>query len=238
VFAHGFMLDVSGQRMSKTTGNTHDPGAAADEFGVDGIRYVVLREVPFDRDADVTHEGFVRRYNADLANDLGNLVNRTVSMSRRYLDGALPPVSEATADADAELRAVGERVAAAYHAAFGAYRLHDALASMMELARATNGYAESQAPWTLHKAGDIARVGQVLSAMAEACRFIAHMLAPVAPTGSRAILDQLGVAPPYDERGAGGPGFAALLAWGGEGGAWQTGTPVPIFPRIELEAAD
>jgi methionyl-tRNA synthetase len=238
VFAHGFMLDVSGQRMSKTTGNTHDPGAAADEFGVDGIRYVVLREVPFDRDADVTHDGFVRRYNADLANDLGNLVNRTVSMSRRYLEGSLPPVADATAVADAELRAVAERSIAAYHAAFGRFQLHEALAAMMDLARATNGYAESQAPWTLHKGGDIERVGQVLSAMAEACRLIGHMLAPVAPTGARAIHEQLGVSPSYDERGAGGPGFSELLAWGGEGGRWQTGAPVPIFPRIELEAAD
>jgi methionyl-tRNA synthetase len=180
----------------------------------------------------------VRRYNADLANDLGNLVNRTVSMSRRYLDGRLPPVVDATADADAELRAVAERSTAAYHAAFGRFQLHDALAAMMDLARATNGYAESQAPWTLHKGGDIARVGQVLSAMAEACRLIGHMLAPVAPTGARAIHEQLGVSPPYDDRGAGGPGFPELLAWGGDGGGWQTGAPVPIFPRIELEAAD
>src|SRR5687768_11919877 len=94
IFAHGFMLDISGQRMSKTTGNTEDPDEMADTFGVDGVRYVVLREVPFERDADVTLDGFVRRYNADLANDLGNLVNRTVSMSNRYLEGKLPPVSD------------------------------------------------------------------------------------------------------------------------------------------------
>jgi len=236
VFAHGFMLD-RGERMSKTRGNTRDPEQAADEFGVDGIRYVVLREVPFDRDADVTYDSFVRRYNADLANDLGNLVNRTVSMSRRYLEGRLPPVADATADADTELRAVAERVAAAYHDAFGRFQLHAAMASMMELAGAANGYAESQAPWTVHRGGDLARVGQILSVMAEACRLIGHMLAPVAPAGARAIHEQLGAPPPYDERGAGGPGFATLLAWGGGGAGWETGAPVPIFPRLELEAA-
>ena len=235
VFAHGFMLD-RGERMSKTRGNTRDPAQAADEFGVDGMRYVVLREVPFDRDADITHESFVRRYNADLANDLGNLVNRSVSMSRRYLEGALPPVTDATAEADDELRGVAERVVAAYHDAMQRFQLHTALASMMELARAANGYAESQAPWTLHKQGDIGRVGQVLAVMAEACRLIGHMLAPVAPTGARAIHDQLGTSPPYDERGAGGPGLGQLLAWGGETSGGPTGTPVPIFPRIELEA--
>ena len=236
VFAHGFMLD-RGERMSKTRGNTKDPHQAADEFGVDGIRYVVLREVPFDRDADVTYDSFVRRYNADLANDLGNLVNRTVSMSRRYLEGRLPPVADATADADVELRAVAERVMAAYHDAFGRFQLHAALASMMELAGAANGYAESQAPWTVHKGGDLDRVGQILAVMAEACRLIGHMLAPVAPSGARAIHEQLGAPPPYDERGAGGPGLATLLAWGGGGAGSETGTPVPIFPRLELEAA-
>ena len=120
VFAHGFMLDVSGQRMSKTTGNTEDPDEMADRFGVDGVRYTVLREVPFDRDANVTLDGFVRRYNADLANDLGNLVNRTVSMTNRYLAGSLPPVADATAPADLELRATAESVVERYHAAMAA----------------------------------------------------------------------------------------------------------------------
>ena len=87
VFAHGFML-LRGEKMSKTRGNVLDPDSAVDLFGVDGVRYLVLREIPFDRDGDVTLEGLVRRYNADLANDLGNLLNRTVSMANRYLDGA------------------------------------------------------------------------------------------------------------------------------------------------------
>jgi methionyl-tRNA synthetase len=234
VFAHGFMLD-RGERMSKTRGNTRDPHEAADLFGVDGIRYIVLREVPFDRDADITFDGFVRRYNADLANDLGNLVNRTVSMSTRYLDGVLPPVTDASADADAELRAVAERAIGEYHDAFDAFQLHDALASMMTVVGATNGYAESQAPWVLNREGNVARVGEVLSTMAEACRLVGHMLAPIAPTAARAIHDQLGAAPPYDERGAGGPGFGELLAWGAHTDGLRTGTAVPVFPRIELE---
>jgi methionyl-tRNA synthetase len=235
VFAHGFMLD-RGERMSKTRGNTRDPGQAADDFGVDGIRYVVLREVPFDRDADVTYDGFVRRYNADLANDLGNLVNRTVSMGRRYLDGRLPPVGAATAEVDLELRRAAEAAVGRYHAAFERFQLHEALAGATDLARAANGYAESQAPWTVHRSGDVARVGEILSVMAEACRLIGHLLAPVTPAGARAIHEQLGVPPPYDARGAGGPGLDALLAWGAAAGEWQTGTPVPVFPRIEVEA--
>src|SRR6188508_1956648 len=83
VFAHGFMLD-KGAKMSKTAGNVLDPDEMADQFGVDGVRYIVLREVPFERDADVTYDGYVRRYNADLANDFGNLLNRTLNMTTRY----------------------------------------------------------------------------------------------------------------------------------------------------------
>ena len=237
VFAHGFMYDISGQRMSKTTGNAEDPDEMADRFGVDGVRYIVLREVPFDRDSNVTLDGFVRRYNADLANDLGNLVNRTVSMTNRYLAGSLPPVTDATQPADLELRATAARRVERYHAAMADHRLDEALAAMMDLAGAANGYAECQAPWALDKAGEPSVSGQVLAVMAEACRIIGHLLAPVAPTGARRIHEQLGVPVPYDERGAGGPGLDALLAWGGGPAEWQAGQPAPIFPRLELAEA-
>ena len=236
VFAHGFMLD-RGQKMSKTTGNAEDPDQAADTFGIDGVRYVVLREVPFDRDADVTWDGLVRRYNADLANDLGNLVNRTVSMSNRYLEGRLPPVTDAAQPADDEIRATAARTVETYHAAMSRYHLDEALAAIMDLAGAANGYAEGQAPWSLNKAGETERVGQVLAVMGEVCRILGHLLAPVAPAGARAIHEQLGVPPPYDDRGAGGPGLDRLLEWGAAGGATVSGTAVPIFPRIEAEAA-
>jgi methionyl-tRNA synthetase len=235
VFAHGFMLD-RGEKMSKTAGNVRDPEETAAIFGVDGVRYMVLREVPFDRDADVSTEAFVRRYNADLANDLGNLVNRTVSMSNRYLSDGLPDVALATEPADLELRATAERVVASYRAAMERHHLDEALAAMMELAGAANGYAESQAPWSLNKAGRTDRVGHVLAAMAEACRIIGHLLAPVAPEGARRIHEQLGVPPPYDERGAGGPGLVQLAAWGAAGGGTRPGIPVPVFPRVEIEA--
>ncbi|MEO6295007.1 MAG: methionine--tRNA ligase [Candidatus Limnocylindria bacterium] len=236
VFAHGFMLD-GGERMSKTRGNTRDPDQAADTFGVDGVRYVVLREVPFERDSDVTFDGFVRRYNADLANDLGNLVNRTVSMSGRYLDGRLPSMADATQPADLEIRATAERVVDRYHTAMREHHLADALAGIMELAGAANGYAESQAPWSLNKAGQAERLGQVLAVMAEACRILGHLLAPVAPEGARRIHEQLGVPRPYDDRGTGGPGMDMLLAWGTGPDDWRTGSAAPIFPRIELEPA-
>jgi methionyl-tRNA synthetase len=239
VFAHGFMLD-RGARMSKTAGNTRDPIEMAGIFGVDGVRYIVLREVPFDRDADVTFDGFVRRYNAELANDLGNLVNRTVSMAGRYLGGALAGADGNGASppaADIELRDRAARNVQDYRAAMDRLQFDEALGAIIELTDAANGYAEGQAPWALHKAGESARVSAVLGNLAESCRILAHLLAPVAPTSARAIHEQLGAPPPYDERCAGGPGLDELLAWGAGPARRQTQEAVPIFPRVELEVA-
>jgi methionyl-tRNA synthetase len=158
-------------------------------------------------------------------------------MADRYLGQSLPALTDATRPADLELRATAERAAAGYHAAMRIHHLDEALSSMMELVRAANGYAESQAPWSLNKAGEDARLGQVLAVMGEACRIIGHLLAPVAPTVARELHHQLGVPPPYDERGAGGPGLEALLAWGAGPAGWTTGSAVPLFPRIEVEVA-
>ncbi len=247
VFAHGFMT-IRGEKMSKTRGNVIQPDEAVALFGVDGVRYVVLREVPFDRDADITLEGLVRRYNADLANDLGNLVNRTVSMASRYLEGRLTSLaadSAADADArgdadavaaDAELRAITERQVAVYHAAMERYHLDEALAALMAIAAAANGYAESQAPWFLRRDGRTERLARVLTSMAEACRICGHLLAPFGPGSAARLLTQLGAPPPYDERGAGGPGLTELVRWGAGPDGWRTGDAEPIFPRAELAA--
>jgi methionyl-tRNA synthetase len=231
VFAHGFMT-VRGEKMSKTRGNVIPPSEAKALFGVDGTRYLVLREIPFDRDTDITLSGLVRRFNADLANDLGNLVNRTVSMSARYADGALPPVS-ASAPADAELQAAAERTITAYHAAMDRLHFDEALTAVIELARVGNGYAESQAPWSLHRAGETERLTQVLAVMAETCRLLGHLLAPFAPTAAVRIGEQLGAPVPYDDRGSGGQGLATLLAWGAVTGL-HTGKAEPLFPRAEM----
>jgi methionyl-tRNA synthetase len=233
VFAHGFML-LRGEKMSKTRGNILDPDSAVELFGVEGVRYLVLREIPFDRDGDVTLDGLVRRYNADLANDLGNLVNRTVSMSDRYLGGALPALADAGVAADDELRGAADAAARAYREAMGRLHLDEALVALMGLVRSANGYAESQAPWSLNKAGETARVGQVLAAMAETCRILGHLLAPFAPASAAALHRQLGVPAPYDERGVGGPGLDALLTWGAVGGGWQSAAATPLFPRTEV----
>jgi methionyl-tRNA synthetase len=231
VFAHGFLL-MRGERMSKSRGNVIDLEGMVDLFGVDGTRYLVLREVPFDRDADVTAEGFVRRYNAELANDLGNLVNRTVSMANRYLGGRLPAPGDTVPDL--ELRGAAVSAIERYHAAMTRLHLDEALAAVISLTGAANGYAVSQAPWALNKQGQTERVGAVLAGMGEACRILGHLMAPFTPAAAASMLGQLGVPQPYDERGAGGPGLARLVEWGTGPDRWRVGSPQPIFPRAEL----
>ena len=136
----------------------------------------------------------MRRYNADLANDLGNLLNRTVSMANRYLDGRLPAPGRDRCGGGRRSASRGRRAPVeGYRDAMERQHLDEALAAVMDLVRAANGYAESQAPWSLDKAGDTERLGQVLAAMAEACRILGHLVAPFTPRRRRALHEQLGV---------------------------------------------
>jgi methionyl-tRNA synthetase len=238
VWVHGFM-SVRGERMSKSRGNFFDPHAMIEAFGADATRYVTLREVPFDRDADVSWDSFVRRYNADLANDFGNLVNRTVTMVNRYLDGVRPapriagesPLAEGWADT---LRLFREKLEACL--------LHDALAELWEYVRGANRTVDSEQPWTLNKqakAGDAEaaeRLRAVLGDLVEACRLVGLAVAPFMPVASPRILAQLGHDYPYGADGNGGPDIRELLGWAAAAGQGRvTSTPEPLFPRVETE---
>jgi methionyl-tRNA synthetase len=226
VFAHGH-ITRNGAKLSKSTGNVIDPGALLDWLGVDAFRYFFLREGSFSQDWDFTESAYQTRYNADLANDLGNLVNRTVSMANRYLEAQLPALSRTDAGADADLRAAAARAWEGYRDAMERQHLDEALAAMMDLVRAGNGYAESQAPWLLAKAGDTERLGQVLAAMAETCRILGLLVAPFTPTAAASLQRQLGVA-------ADGAPLGESAAWGGGSSGLRVGKPAPLFPRVEL----
>ena len=132
---------------------------------------------------------------------------------------------------------MADSAVAEYRAAVERLHFDEALLALSSLTRAANGYAESQAPWALHKAGETDRVAVVLATMGEACRILGHLLAPFCPTASADLLRQIGTPPAYDVRGAGGPGLDALLVWGAEAGERHTGPPAPLFPRIEDEPA-
>ena len=244
VWVHGFLVAPGGDRMSKSRGNMFDPADVVAAFGADGARYVSLREVPFDKDAEVSWDSFVRRYNADLANDFGNLVNRTVSMAGRYLDGTRPAPRAA---ADAPLAAAWARAVATYAAKLDALLLHDALGALWDFVGEANRFVEAEQPWALAKVakgeGDEgpaaqARLRGVLGDLVEAVRLVSLAAGPFMPLIAPKALAQLGYGFEYAADGNGGPPLLDELAWGRHASdAGQLGTPEPLFPRLESEAA-
>ena len=241
VWAHGFLMAAGGERMSKSRGNFLDPNDFVAAFGQDGARYAVLREVPFDKDAEVSWDGFVRRYNADLANDFGNLVNRTVSMANRYLGGERPAPSAADeADRTWSWTTRIPMLAAAIDDCL----LHEALAVLWAFVGEANRFVDAEKPWELSKAakgGDeaaSARLRVVLGDLIEVCRLLGVAIAPFMPASAPRVLEQLGYAWPYDPDGNGGPPVLDELRWGAHAGEPGTLTqPQPLFPRLETETA-
>jgi len=240
VWVHGFLL-VQGERMSKSRGNFLDPNALVAALGVDGTRYATLREVPFDRDADVSWDSFVRRYNADLANDFGNLVNRTLAMAVRYFDGERPGPRDA---GSAPLAGMWEGALARWREALNGCLLHEALAGLWDFVGAANRFVDAEQPWVLAKArsgGDGAageRLTGSIGDLLEACRLVGLAAAPFMPETAPRLAGQLGVEYPYGPDGNGGPPLDGLLAWGARGGGGSIGSPSPLFPRLEVEAAE
>jgi methionyl-tRNA synthetase len=241
VWVHGWLLAAGGERMSKSRGNFYDPNDFVAAFGQDGARYVVLREVPFDRDAEVSWDSFVRRYNADLANDFGNLLNRTVSMTNRYLAGERPeprPAGEsslATAWADT-VRQYQERLEGCL--------LHDALSGLWEFVGSANKVVDAAKPWELAKRakdGDEtadAQLRAILGDLLEACRLVGLAAAPYLPATAARVFAQLGHAYAYGTDGNGGPPILDELVWGAHAGhPGRVASPEPLFPRLEAEVA-
>jgi methionyl-tRNA synthetase len=190
VFAHGFMT-VNGQRMSKSnTGTIIDPLDAARRHGVDPLRLYLVKEVVFGDDGDFSWERFDERYNADLANNLGNLVSRVTAMAHQYRQGRLVPASEGAL----RLRHVADDVAGAYRRAMDALEITEAAASVFRLIDATNLHIAETAPWSMAKDPSQAdRLTQVLFDAAEAIRLAAVLLSPIMPASSREILRRVGV---------------------------------------------
>ena len=241
VWIHGWLLAAGGERMSKSRGNFLDPTDFVAAFGSDGARYVTLREVAFDRDTEVSWDGFVRRYNADLANDFGNLVNRTVSMAGRYLGGERP-----TPNVSADRTPLAEAWTSTlpkYVAALEDCLLHDALAALWEVVGAANRFVDAEQPWALAKAAKVgdeeaaARLRGALGDLVEACRLIGLAAAPFLPATAPRIMAQLGHRYGYAADGNGGPQILDELAWGAH--ADEPGTlaaPEPLFPRLDVES--
>ena len=229
VYAHGFLFS-RGEKMSKSVGNVVDPFNLADQYGVDQVRYFFLREVPFGQDGNYNHEAIVARINADLANDLGNLAQRSLSMVAKQYDGALPEPG-AFSDNDKAILAQADGMVGLARSAMASQQIHQALNAVWAVVAEANRYFAGEAPWALAKT-DPARQATVLYVTAEVVRQIAILAQPVMPDSSAKLLDSLGI--PRDQKAR---DFATL------GGATRikpgTALPTPsgIFPRYVEPAA-
>ncbi|MBV9325781.1 MAG: methionine--tRNA ligase [Chloroflexi bacterium] len=190
VFAHGW-LTKDGKKISKTTGNTIDPSALAAEFGSDAVRYYLLRATPFGQDGDYTRAGFLRLYNAELANAFGNLVQRATVLAHRHA-GALS-AEGAACGPELELCAEAEKLDSRVTAAFETLALHEAVAAVGEFVTAANRYLQVTAPWQLAGTGDARRLGVVLRHTLQAARLAARWYAPIIPRAAAEASRRLGV---------------------------------------------
>ncbi|MET0629130.1 MAG: methionine--tRNA ligase, partial [Acidimicrobiia bacterium] len=222
VFAHGY-LTVGGEKMSKSKFNQIVPADLVAEFGIDGFRYHFLRDQRFGPDGEFSYEAMVARYNADLANNFGNLANRVLNMAVSYCDGAVPdarangPLVEASAQAFDTLTDCMARLD--FERGFGA---------VWDLIRAANSYIEDQQPWALNKAGDTAAVAAVLGDCLEALRIVALLASPLIPHASAELWRRLGFTDTPEEQR-----LPDAAAWG----LLAAGSPLekgdPLFPRLE-----
>ena len=229
VFAHGWLL-MKGGKMSKSEGNVVDPNTLIERYGLDATRYYLLREVPFGADGSFTPESFVERVNADLANDLGNLLNRTVAMIGKYFDGVVPQYVPNATLYDAELTEAARRTVEKVEEVMENMEFSVALTAIGSLISRTNKYIDETQPWVLVKDEDLYnQLGSVMAHLVESLRIASILLQPFMTLAPAKIWNQLGIEP------------GELTTWDSvrNFGITPAGTKVgkgePIFPRLEVE---
>ena len=228
VYGHGWLI-VDGAKMSKSVGNVVDPIALIEEFGADAIRYFLLREITLGQDGNISRDALINRINSDLANDLGNLLHRTLSMAKKYRGGVIAKGTEETAF-DASLEEMAAETVKMYTAQMEAMELSPAIRTVWAFIARTNKYIDETAPWTLAK--DEAKAGQldsVLYHLVEALHITSILIAPFMPVTARRIHAQLGFADDFDA-----VQLADIAHWGRVADGHMVGTAKQLFPRIEI----
>lgn len=223
VYAHGFFT-INGQKISKSLGNAIDPRALVSAYGIDALRYFLLREIPFGEDGDFSETRLKDRTQADLGNTFGNLVNRAIAMSRKYFDGRVPSTREEEKRASWGGRASVDALRTRVEGMYGASRIDQVLETVWEDLYQANKYVEETQPFK--KENEMLRA-PVLFALLEACRIYAWMLHPVLPHVTRELWSQLGLLPEEELQ----KGWERGTAWGGLTPGAMLGEPMPLFPR-------
>jgi len=232
VYGHGFLLS-RGEKMSKSVGNVVDPMALAERFGVDALRYFLLREVPFGQDGSYSAEAIVARANAELANSFGNLAQRTLSMIHKNLAGVLPIVDGLQEDADL-VGLVSIAVRTEMPREFNAFAFSQGIEAWLRAVYACNQYVDQMAPWALRKT-DPERMKAVLATLFLCIRDLAVAIRPIIPASADKLLDVMGI--PTDERDQRALSDAEWYLRLASSG-FQLAQPTPLFPRLELEEAE
>ena len=224
LLVHGWWL-LGGAKMSKSSGEVINPLDLVTEFGVDAFRFFMIRENNFGQDSEFSREQFLARYNGDLGNDLGNLVNRTLNMVGRFAAGSVPAAGEGE-EPERELHALWEKTRDEYLALCEGFQFHTGLERVFAFVKAINAYIERRAPWKLAKSADPAdaeRLRTALATMSEALRLAATAIRPVMPSTSDQIHAVLGA--------SGGPTWREELGWGGRLAGCRTAATLVLFPR-------
>ena len=223
IFGHPW-FNFGQDKMSKSRGNVVYADALADKIGVDGVRYYALAEMPYANDGSVTYDGVLNRFNTDLANNLGNLVNRTVAMTKKYFDGTIPVPAEET-DLDRELKATFEQAVKKYTELMDTFHIADAVSELFTALRRANKYIDETTPWSLAKdESKKERLGTVLYNLLESIRIAAVLLSPIIPDAADKIFEQIG----SDIRD-----FDSVLSFGALKAQTPVGEAVPLFSRID-----
>ncbi|WP_281527676.1 methionine--tRNA ligase [Ruminococcus champanellensis] len=225
LFGHNWIL-FGEDKMSKSRGNVIYASDVVDAFGVDAARYYLLSEMPYGSDGSITYESLIERFNTDLANTLGNLVNRTIAMAQKYFGGVIQP-ADAAEPVDADLRATALKTVEEVDRLMNQFRMADTLDAVISLARRSNKYIDETMPWVLAKdEAQKPRLGAVLYNLLESIRFLAVLLQPFMPETAEKIFAQLNT----DCKD-----YASLSAFGGLHAGDKVGEPVPLFGRIDAE---